>query len=256
MIRIAKTSIIKRIGSLALVGGLVGGIGVVTTTLVASPAEAGMKTATTLEVLNVRSAPTAGSTLLRRIAGNTRIGINCWTNGQAITGRYGTTSIWYTIDGGGYVTDAGLYTGTNDPVTPKCGGSSPAPKATGRAAGQKASSNSGISGYCTWGALELWKQNTGYYPKIRGNAKDYAASARANGWTVVADAQARSIVVFQPGVHGVDRTYGHVGWVRSVENRADGRYIHYTDMNGSAGFGRYGSRVTKDIGGMSYILAP
>lgn len=245
---------------MVLTCGLIGGLGVAATTLAAAPAEAGIKTATTLETLNVRSAPTSSGTLLRRIAGNTRVGINCWTNGQAVTGRYGTTTIWYTIDGGGYVTDAGLYTGTNSPVTPKCGGSAPAPapapRITGRAVGQKSASNSGYHGNCTWGAQDLWRQNTGYYLKVSGNAKDYAASARANGWTVVADAQPRSIVVFQPGVHGVDRTYGHVGWVRSVENRADGRYIHYTDMNGSAGFGRYGSKVTKDIGGMSYILAP
>ncbi|MFT4125858.1 MAG: CHAP domain-containing protein [Gordonia sp. (in: high G+C Gram-positive bacteria)] len=244
----------KRIVSAALTLAAAAGL---SAAIAAPPAEAGIKTAKTLETLNVRSQPNSSGRLLRRIPGGTAVGINCWTNGQAVTGRYGRTTIWYTIDGGGWVTDAGLYTGTNNPVTPRCGTTTPAPAPTnGRAVGAKSSHNSGTYGYCTWGALELWRQNTGYYPRISGNAKDYAASARANGWTVVSDAQPRSIVVFAPGVHGVDRTYGHVGWVTSVEQRSDGRYIHYRDMNGRAGYGQWGSTVTKDISGMSYILAP
>ncbi|MCX6470728.1 MAG: CHAP domain-containing protein [Corynebacteriales bacterium] len=103
---------------------------------------------------------------------------------------------------------------------------------------------------CTWGAKNFWFQATGYYPRIGGNAKDWASSARANGWTVVADAQPRSILVFQPRVHGADRNYGHVAWVDSVERRADGLYVRGRDTNG------YGNFLLKDIPGMSYILAP
>lgn len=50
-------------------------------------------------------------------------------------------------------------------------------------------------------------------------------------WTVVLDAEPRSIVVFEPGVHGADVTYGYVAWVDTVENRSDGRWITITEMN-------------------------
>lgn len=63
-------------------------------------------------------------------------------------------------------------------------------------------------------------------------------------------------MVFQPGVQGADRTYGHVAWVNSVERRADGRYINITEMNGAAGPWNWSSRTIKDVVGMSYILAP
>ncbi|MDL9935585.1 CHAP domain-containing protein [Gordonia sp. ABSL1-1] len=245
---------LHRVVSAIAVAAAIGGM----TTAFADQADAGIKSAKTLQVLNVRSAPSASGQLLRQLPANVQVGINCWTNGQAVTGKYGTTTIWYTVDGGGWVTDAGLYTGTNNPVTPKCGGApTPPPATSGRKVGAKSGANTGMRGQCTWGAMELWRQATGYYPAIRGNAKDWADSARANGWTVVLDAQPRSIVVFAPGVHGVDRTYGHVAWVKSVERRGDGLYIHYRDMNHDGrGTGTWYDGVTKDIRGMSYILAP
>ncbi|MEK8070750.1 CHAP domain-containing protein [Rhodococcoides navarretei] len=213
-------------------------------------ADAGIKTGKVIQQVNVRNAPNTGGPVVRTIPAGTSVGINCWVPGQAVTGPYRTTStIWYTIDGGGYVTDSYLETGSNSAVTPRCG--TPAPSAnTGRTMGRTMASNDAPAGQCTWGAKNYWKVATGYYPNIHGNAKDWGNDARANGWTVVADAQARSIVVFQPGVHGADRNYGHVGWVDSVENRADGRYIRGRDMNG------YGNFVLKDVAGMSYILAP
>ena len=98
--------------------------------------------------------------------------------------------------------------------------------------------------------------HVGYYPQLSGNAKAWAGSARANGWTVVADAQPRSIVVFQPGVWGVDRSMGHVGYVTGVRTSGAARYVTFIEMNGTAGFGRYDTRTRKDIAGMSYILLP
>ncbi|GAB3588175.1 CHAP domain-containing protein [Calidifontibacter terrae] len=136
-------------------------------------------------------------------------------------------------------------------MTPAC--ATPIP---GRAVGQKSATNTGYGGQCTWGAMEQWRAATGYYPYITGNAKDWAASARAHGWTVVLDAQPRCIVVFQPGVQGADRTYGHVAWVTSIQRRADGLYVTFTEMNGPAGPWRYDVRTVKNVVGMSYILAP
>lgn len=127
---------------------------------------------------------------------------------------------------------------------------------SGRAIGATEAANSGAAGQCTWGAKEKFYEATGLRPAIYGNALDWDTSAAANGWSTVLDAQARSIVVFEPGVQGADPTYGHVAWVDSVEQRADGLYINITEMNGAAGPGNYNTRTVKDVVGMSYILAP
>ena len=105
------------------------------------------------------------------------------------------------------------------------------------------------------GALEQWKARGGYYLHVAGNARYWANSARSYGWTVVADAQPRSIVVFQPGVHGASQ-YGHVGYVTSTSRRSDGLFITFIEMNGTAGAYHYDTRTVKDIAGMSYILEP
>ena len=115
-----------------------------------------------------------------------------------------------------------------DPRIPRCG------DAGTRVYGQRASVNLGVAGQCTYGALEQWHNATGYYPLWAGNAKDWKDSAGAYGWLVVLDARPRSIVVFQPGVHGADPTSGHVAWVESVETRSDGLYVHILEMNGDS----------------------
>lgn len=210
--------------------------------------------------INVRSGPSTGSQLLSTIPNGTRVAISCHVRGEVYRGGpYGRpTDIWNQLAGGGYVTDGMLETGSNDPVVPTCGGP-PAPAPTsGRSMGQTRTTNPGFAGYCTRGAYAKWCEASGhrFYPALSGNARNWANSARAAGWTVVDDAQPRSIVVFQPGVHGAHRADGHVAWVDSVSQRPDGRYITLTEMNGSAGFNRWSSRTIKDIPGMAYILLP
>jgi len=126
-----------------------------------------------------------------------------------------------------------------------------------RTMGARRAQNSGDPGQCTWGALQMWFQNSGYYPDIQGNAKDWVASARAHGWTVVSGAQPRSIVVFQPGLPGVDPN-GHSAWVNSVSQRFDGQWINMTEMNDTShgGLGNWWTLDVKDEPGMSYILMP
>ena len=51
---------------------------------------------------------------------NSQLTIACYVDGQAITGPYGTTTIWDLADDGYYYTDAWLYTGSNNPVVPHC----------------------------------------------------------------------------------------------------------------------------------------
>lgn len=185
----------------------------------------------------------------------------CYERGQSVSGYYsryvkgGRSNIWYRASDGYWIADIDLSTGSNNPVTPTCSSLTSAKTAYGRKIGAKRTWNAGVAGNCTWGAYEKWRAATGYYPALSGNAKDWATSAKKQGWSVVADAQAKSIVVFQPGVQGAGG-YGHVGWVTSTQKRKDGVYITITEMNYAGGLGKWHTRTVKDVPGMSYILAP
>jgi surface antigen len=119
----------------------------------------------------------------------------------------------------------------------------------------------GSEGYCTWGAQEQIHDHTGYYIKaLTGDAESWADQARAAGWTVVDEAEPRSIAVYGSLLVG---GVGHVAWVEAV----NGGDITITEMNfgtgataangyRTAGFHEFDTRTTKDVPGMSYILIP
>jgi surface antigen len=120
---------------------------------------------------------------------------------------------------------------------------------------------SDYEGYCTWGAQEQIHDHTGYYIKaLTGNAEDWATQAEAGGWTVVGEAQRRSIAVFSSSLVG---GVGHVAWVDAV----NGKNLTITEMNmgfgGTAangyhttGFHEFDTRTVKEVPGISYILIP
>ncbi|WEO77493.1 peptidoglycan DD-metalloendopeptidase family protein [Cryobacterium sp. SO2] len=110
--------------ALALLLAAVAGIGLSITG--ATAAQAGVFTAHVIsgrgvQFVNVRANTNTTSTILRTIKFGAAVGLNCYQSGGAVKGPYGTSTIWYSIDGGGWVTDAYLETGSNNPVTPKCG---------------------------------------------------------------------------------------------------------------------------------------
>lgn len=119
----------------------------------------------------------------------------------------------------------------------------------------------GYEGYCTWGAQEQIHVHTGYYIKaLTGNAENWADQARAAGWTVVDEAEPRSVAVYSSSLVG---GVGHVAWVDAV-NGAD---ITITEMNfgygataangyQTTGFHEFDTRMAKGVPGMSYILIP
>lgn len=135
--------------------------------------------------------------------------------------------------------------------------------ATNRAKGPTIDRNplSGYEGYCTWGAQEQIHAHTGYYVKaLTGNAENWADQAQAAGWTVVTEAQPRSIAVYSSSLVG---GVGHVAWVDAV----NGGDLTITEMNfGSGatlangyrttGFREFDTRTVKGVPGMSYILIP
>ncbi|HVF13717.1 MAG TPA: CHAP domain-containing protein [Acidimicrobiales bacterium] len=127
--------------------------------------------------------------------------------------------------------------------------------AVARQWGAVAATNTAVGGQCTWGAKEKFKAATGRYPAFAGNAHEWDTTARNGGWTVVLDAEVRSIVVFEKGVQGASWANGHVAWVEHVEFRADGRWIHIVEMNWTGPW-QWSQRVVKDVAGMSFILAP
>ncbi len=85
-------------------------------------------------------------------------------------------------------------------------------------------------GWCTWGVANLIS-----IPANWGNASTWARGARASGWTVSATPRPGSIAQRSYGYGGL----GHVALVTEVSE--DGTMIKYTDMNGIAGWGRYGT---------------
>jgi surface antigen len=74
--------------------------------------------------VNARSGPSTGYGVIGSLANGTAVSIQCTARGEWITGQYGDTNLWDNIGNGRYVSDALVYTGTNDPVAGDCGVSS------------------------------------------------------------------------------------------------------------------------------------
>lgn len=73
--------------------------------------------------LDFHNGPGHAYTVIDCIPDGTTISIDCIAQGNAVTGPYGTETIWdHTSyrDRTGYVTDAYVYTGTNNAVAPPC----------------------------------------------------------------------------------------------------------------------------------------
>jgi uncharacterized protein YraI len=182
----------------------------------ADPASAGVATGKVISgsaPLNVRSTPSTAGTVLRSIPNGTIIGLNCYAHGSTVTGPYGATDIWDAIDGGGYVTDAYVYTGSNAPVVPPCGAGDPRP---GNAVAW-AVSRIGLGGYN--GYCELFVENaygtSGRYATALANRQAQAAAGRLSMDS--ANIPAGALVFYDNAVAG---PYGHVEIARG-----NGRFI-------------------------------
>jgi len=71
--------------------------------------------------LTVRKAPRSSARKVRSLANGAQVTIVCQTNGERVTGRYGTSIIWNKLARGGYVSDAYVYTGSDGRVAKDCG---------------------------------------------------------------------------------------------------------------------------------------
>ena len=176
----------------------------------------------------------------------------CSKSGQDVTGFFSSD-----VPGrANYAAGVDIATGALKVAAPECSSAPPGVDA-GRATGRTRGVNPGTEGQCTWGAAQKWFEASGSYPALSGDAMSWSDAATAAGWTVSDHAQDRSIVVFQPGVAGAGGV-GHVAWVDSASQRADGQLIHVTEMNNSylGGVGVFNDRDIMTVPGMSYILLP
>lgn len=166
----------------------------------------------------------------------------CKITGQNVHGHYGWSNLWFDTPLG-WLPDADVLANIN---VGYC--------VTRRAIGARESTNSAPYGQCTYWAKARFRQKTGAFPALYGNAMQWLASARDAGYTTVLDAQANSIVVFQPGVQGAS-SVGHVAYVEQVDQRSDGRWIYVSEWNYNNTGAVLHNRWVKDAVGMSYILA-
>lgn len=209
--------------------------------------------------LNIRSAPSMTSQKIGTVANHSRVVITCYARGTVfVGGPYQLrTDLWNRLDSGGYVTDAMLDTGSNDPIVPPCATESSRPTSS-RATGRKAQVNPAKNGTDAWAALEKWFFVSGeqFYPAVTATPQDLAGSARSAGWTVVDDPQPRAIVVI-PGGQLDAPAAGHVAWVDSTSKRPDGTYLTLTEMGGPGrGPGTWSARTVKAAKGLSFVLLP
>jgi hypothetical protein len=68
----------------------------------------------------VYSGPGSTNSALGSVAVGTTVSFHCFVAGQRVSGPYGTEDLWDALDGGGYIPDALVYTGSNSAVVPAC----------------------------------------------------------------------------------------------------------------------------------------
>jgi hypothetical protein len=75
--------------------------------------------------VNVRNGPGTNYNIVGSLAQGAGVSVYCVANGTAVSGPFGTTTLWDEIGGGKWVTDAFVDTGTNDPIAQPCNGFGP-----------------------------------------------------------------------------------------------------------------------------------
>lgn len=209
--------------------------------------------------LTLRYAPSSSSSAVGSIPDRTRVGLSCWTRGNATTGVFGTTDLWHKIAYGsavGYASDAWLYTGTNGPVAgeQQCAGVPSVPSgsaSSGRVYGDDYPSwlktarldalvdpwryyNRECTSFVAWRlnskngvAWTNWQGGVNY-----GNANTWDDAARRLGVRVDSSPAVGAVAQTDAGY------FGHVAWVAQVNS--DGT-VTVEEYN-AAGTGYYSSR--------------
>ncbi|QFU93190.1 hypothetical protein [Amycolatopsis sp. YIM 10] len=70
--------------------------------------------------MNVRAGASTTAAVKGLAANKAKVLIECYVEGETVTGTYGTSNIWNRIGTGHYISDTYVYTGSDNPVAPKC----------------------------------------------------------------------------------------------------------------------------------------
>jgi hypothetical protein len=70
--------------------------------------------------MNVRASASTTAAIKGLAANYAKVNIECYTLGDTVTGKFGTSNIWDRIGPGHYVSDTYLQTGSDEPVAPLC----------------------------------------------------------------------------------------------------------------------------------------
>ena len=68
----------------------------------------------------VFSGPGTSFGVIGSLPAGTAVSFSCFATGNGVTGPYGTETAWDRLDSGGFVPDALIYTGSNNPTAPSC----------------------------------------------------------------------------------------------------------------------------------------
>ena len=159
---------------------VIAGSVIVTPTASANEVNAKVFSAPGWDYANTRNGPGTMYTVLGTVSAGAQIKLGCWSPGGEAKGPYGKSTIWYRVIGrSGYISDAMVYTGSDDPVTQKCSNTLAPPNSYNReAAANWATANvygdhrysDRQGGDCTWFASQaLW---AGSVPQTRDWTSD------------------------------------------------------------------------------------
>ncbi|WIY02895.1 hypothetical protein QRX60_03185 [Amycolatopsis mongoliensis] len=70
--------------------------------------------------MNVRASASTSAAVKGLAANYARVNIECYVQGDSVTGTFGTSTIWDRIGPNNYVSDTYLQTGSDEPVAPLC----------------------------------------------------------------------------------------------------------------------------------------
>ncbi|TVX86913.1 SH3 domain-containing protein [Paenibacillus agilis] len=73
--------------------------------------------------VNLRSGTNTSAGVVTSVPSGQNVYLYCYDRGQTVTGKYGTSNVWnwaYYNGKFGYISDTYVYTGSDQPVVPKC----------------------------------------------------------------------------------------------------------------------------------------
>lgn len=203
--------------------------------------------------LTVRKRPNSSAKAVRKLKDGASVRIICQTQGENVTGTYGTSTLWNKLARGGYVSDTYIFTGSDGRVAPDCGGKKP-PKNNGGGKGRPASvqlkddypyPNASWNGVDPWAfyyrectSFVAYRLNKvmSFHNTMKGgrfsNAHNWDENAKAIGMKVNRTPKVGSVMVRNSG------TYGHVAIVAKVSKNKKKIFVEQYNAGGTHNYSK------------------